>query len=113
MKDVVVLSIVPREEHIDIYNHTCGALLIALEETEEGPVVFDASFDYGLAHVQLDEPCPLCNEPLTHETIRPGYRPQHKRGYYRVVNEWLTAQGYEAEEAEVIDRMDLPKKIRR
>src|SRR5687768_12941520 len=98
---------------MDAYNHSCGTLLIALEATEEGPVIFDASFDYGPARVQLDEPCPLCAEPLTRDTICPGYRPQHERGYYRVVNQWLTSQGYEAEEAEVIDGLDLPGNIRR
>jgi hypothetical protein len=75
---------------VDAYKHTCGTPLIALEATEEGPVVFDASFEHGPAHIQLGDRCPMCDEPLTRETIRPGHRPRHKRGYYMVVNAWLT-----------------------
>jgi hypothetical protein len=55
-----------------IYNHTCRTSPVLLDEIGTSlPVYFDASFDHGTSHVQSGDPCPICGDPLTMESLRP------------------------------------------
>lgn len=56
-----------------LYVHIpCGEALLIVDETDDGPVLFDATFHHADDHVQLGEPCPFCGAKLTRETLRPA-----------------------------------------
>ncbi len=56
-----------------LYVHIpCGEALLIVDETDDDPVLFDASFHHADDHVQLGEPCPFCGAKLARETLRPA-----------------------------------------
>lgn len=53
-----------------LYMHTpCRLSLLVAEETDNGPVVFDASFYRATDYVAIGDPCPICGEPLTMDNL--------------------------------------------